>query len=247
MNVAEALEIPLLRWLPGWLLAWRVLRPMKWAVRGSVIAAKAALESGAAVNLSGGYQHAKPNRGEGFCVFSDIALIVQQLRQESLLQPDDAVLYVDLDAHQGNGVCHQFLSDKRVFIFDMYNKDIYPATDLLARDRIDANFPLPFNCPPDKYLGTLRQRLPHFLDSLNKTSLRLAIYNAGTDVFAGDKLGGLCLSEEDILERDLFVIRQFQQRGIPFVMLLSGGYSQRSYRLVANTVARLIQDGANAK
>jgi histone deacetylase 11 len=241
-NVAMALEIPMLRLLPHWLLAWRVLRPMRWAVRGSVMAAKAALQCGAVVNLSGGYHHAKPSQGEGFCVFSDIALMVQQLRHEKQLQTDDTVLYVDLDAHQGNGVCHQFISDQRVSIFDMYDKDIYPKRDFEARDRIDCDIPLPFNCLGSEYLGKLRQSLPPFLDGLAKTNPRLAIYNAGTDVYSGDELGGLCLCEADVLERDLFVIRQFRNRGIPFVMLLSGGYSKYSYRLVANTVARLLQD-----
>jgi len=70
--------------------------------------------------------------------------------------------------------------------------------------------------------------------------LKLAIYNAGTDVFAGDKLGGLRLSADDVLDRDLFVIHEFQKRQIPFVMLLSGGYSRESYQLVANTIAKLL-------
>ena len=153
----------------------------------------------------------------------------------------EAVLYVDLDAHQGNGVCHQFMKGERVFIFDMYNEDIYPANDLEARERIDANIPLPSSCPGEKYLEILRQKLPHFLDALAKAKPPLAIYNAGTDVFSEDQLGGLGLSEKDVLDRDLFVIQQFRQRGIPFVMLLSGGYSQQSYRLVANTVGRLLQ------
>src|SRR5262249_50238417 len=102
-----------MQFLPAWMLAWRVLRPRRWAARGSVLAAKAALADGAAVNLSGGYHHAKPSRGEGFCVFSDIGLIVQLLRREKLLQDSDTIIYVDLDAHQGNGVCHQFLTDSR--------------------------------------------------------------------------------------------------------------------------------------
>lgn len=239
--LAAALEIPLVRLLPGWLTAWRVLRPMKWAVRGSVMAAKAALQCGAAVNLSGGYHHAKPGRGEGFCLFSDIGLIVRQLRLEKLLQPEATVLYVDLDAHQGNGICHQFMAGERVFIFDMYNEDIYPANDSQARGRIDANVPLPFHCTGEKYLATLRQKLPPFLDALAKTRPPLAIYNAGTDVFNGDQLGGLCLSGQEVLERDLFVVEQFRRRQIPFVMLLSGGYSRQSFRLVANTVASLLQ------
>src|SRR5215472_13036285 len=74
-KLAGILELPALRFLPGWMTAWRVLRPMRWATRGSVIAAKAALQTGAAINLSGGYHHAKPNQGEGFCVYSDAALI----------------------------------------------------------------------------------------------------------------------------------------------------------------------------
>jgi histone deacetylase 11 len=239
-KLASILELPAVRFLPGWLTAWRVLRPMRWATRGSVIAAKAALQTGAAINLSGGYHHAKPNQGEGFCVFSDAALIVYQLRKENLLQPDDTIAYVDLDAHHGNGVCHQFLADKQTCIFDMYNEDVYPGKELEEHQRIDCNIPLPFGCPGAEYLAILRENLPRFLDSLDKSRIRLAIYNAGTDVFAGDKLGGLGLSASDVLERDLFVIHEFQQRQIPFVMLLSGGYSRESYQLVANTVAKLL-------
>lgn len=238
--VATALEIPLLRRLPAWLLAWRILRPMRWAVRGSVIAAKAALRHGTAVNLSGGYHHAKPDKGEGFCIYSDIALIVQQLRHEKFLTTTDTVAYVDLDAHQGNGVCHQFLHDRQVAIFDMYNKDNYPRGDLPARGRIDADVPVHFLYNRMKYLTLIRERLPWFLDSFAGSRPRLAIYNAGTDVYAHDKLGGLSLSAEDVLSRDMFVIQQFRQRQIPVVMLLSGGYSPESHRLVAHTVARLL-------
>ena len=238
--VAEALEIPLLRRLPHWLTAWRVLRPMRWAARGSVLAAEAALQYGAAVNLSGGYHHAKFNHGEGFCVFSDIALMVHQLRRDQHLKPDDAVVYVDLDAHQGNGVCHQFMSEPRFYIFDMYNRDVYPCQDMQARERIDCKVPLPLHCPGREYLANLSQRLPPFLDSLAHPVPRLAIYNAGTDVFAGDKLGGFGLSAEEILARDMLVIEQFEERRIPFVLLLSGGYSRQSYRLVAGTVAKLL-------
>jgi histone deacetylase 11 len=162
------------------------------------------------------------------------------LRREKTLQASDPIIYVDLDAHQGNGVCHQFLKDSRVFIFDMYNREIYPH-DLEARERIDCNLPLSFNCSGPEYLGTLRRSLPPFLDSLAKTKPRLAIYNAGTDVFAEDKLGGMLLSEEDVLARDLFVVSEFRKKDLPFVMLLSGGYSGQSYRLVGNTVAKLLR------
>lgn len=240
-HLAAALEIPLLKYLPAWLLRWRVLRPMRWAVRGSVLAARAALETGVAVNLSGGYHHAKPSQGEGFCVFSDIALIVRQLRAEHLLAATDAILYLDLDAHQGNGVCHQFQTDHQVHIFDMYNEDIYPRSDQQARDRIDCAVPLPFNTSGADYLRALQQWLPACLDSQCRSEkVKLAIYNAGTDVFVRDKLGGLALSEQDVLQRDLFVFAELRRRQIPTVMLLSGGYSPESHRLVAATVRNLL-------
>lgn len=240
--IATALEMPPFQFCPAWLLRWRVLQPMRWATRGSVFAARAALETGLAVNLSGGYHHAKPAQGEGFRVFSDAALIVRQLRAEGVIRTGERILYVDLDAHQGNGFCHQFQDDSNVFIFDMYNRDIYPRDDFRARERIDCNIPLPFNITGGEYLRSLKNRLPGFLDSFSKSGqVRLGIYNAGTDVFAGDKLGGMCLSADDVLARDLFVMREFWERGIPVVMLLSGGYSSESYRLVAATVLELIK------
>jgi histone deacetylase 11 len=242
--IAQTLEMPAFQIFPAWLLRWRVLQPMRWAVRGSVLAAKDALQHGLAVNLSGGYHHAKPNRGEGFCVFSDAALIVGQLKQEGLILGQDRVAYIDLDAHQGNGVSHQFLNERGVFIFDMYNRDIYPKNDYEARDRIDCNLPLPFNCTGAEYRRTLTRHLPGFLDSISKSgSVKLAIYNAGTDVFTEDKLGGMCLSAEDVLARDLFVITELRKRRIPVVMVLSGGYSRESYRLVAATVLHVIKNG----
>ena len=240
--LASALELPFVRWLPGWATRWAVLRPMRWAVAGSLVAAREALACGVAVNLSGGYHHAKPNGGEGFCVFNDIAYLVHRLRAEGRLAADDRVAYVDLDAHQGNGVCHHFRSDRRVFIYDAFNPGIYPAHDRSARDRIDCPVRLPVRCTGAEYLRLLAASLPGFLDSVGRTGrVGLAVYNAGTDVFEGDALGGLRLSAADVLERDLFAIEQLRSRGIPVVMLLSGGYSRESYRLVANTVTELLR------
>jgi histone deacetylase 11 len=238
-SLAIALELPPLAMLPAGVIRWRVLRPMRWAVQGSIEAARCALDSGLAVNLSGGYHHAKPDQGEGFCLFSDAAMIVRQLRAEKRIQNADKILYVDLDAHQGNGVCHQFRGDPSVRIFDMYNRDIYPRGDIAARDRINCDVPLEFNCTGSRYLRLLREKLPDFLDEEGEACL--GIYNAGTDPYAHDKLGGLCLSAADILDRDLFVIDQLRARKVPVVMLLSGGYSRESFRLVAATVGKLVQ------
>src|SRR5262249_36741847 len=143
--------------------------------------------------------------------------------------------------HQGNGVCHHFRSDRRVIMYDAFNRDIYPH-DPAARERIDCPLPLPTGYAGAAYLRLLETSLPAFLDSIQRGGrVGLAVYNAGTDVFEGDLLGGLKLSFADVLERDLYVIEQLRTRNIPAVMLLSGGYSRDSYRLVANTVVALLR------
>jgi histone deacetylase 11 len=240
--VAGALEIPQLKRLPRWVIDWRILRPMRWATMGTIVAAREALQHGFAVNLGGGYHHAKPNAGEGFCLYNDIALAIHAARAEGPLATPARVAYIDLDAHQGNGVCHAFLHDHRVFIFDMYNAETYPCYDHAALERIDCKVPLSPRCTEREYLGELEGRLPGFLNSITGSErVGLAIYNAGTDIYAGDPLGGLAVTAQGISRRDQFVVDQLRQRGIPTVMVLSGGYTQESYRLVANSVVHLLE------
>lgn len=241
---AQVLEIPPIRYLPGCLVDALVLKRMRWATQGTILAAQAAFSSGLAINLAGGYHHAKPAAGEGFCAYADIALAITTARNEGLLDKTDSIAYIDLDAHQGNGVCHCFLDDKTVHIFDMYNQDIYPAHDTVARQRIDWDVPLATGCATQPYLDTLKEELPNFLASLANESKTpsFAIYNAGTDVFEQDPLGQLGISATGILERDLFVINLLRQKKIPTIMLLSGGYTDQSYQLVANTVQRLLRE-----
>ena len=87
----------------------------------------------------------------------------------------------------------------------------------------------------------MTSRLPVFLDSIGQRQpIGLGIYNAGTDVYEDDPLGRLNLSAQAVLERDLFVVQELRRRCIPTVMLLSGGYTRISYRLVADSVARLV-------
>ncbi len=240
--LAAAVEVPLVAKLPAWLTDRMVLRPMRWGTMGTVVAAREAMAAGLAVNLSGGYHHAKPAGAEGFCFYADIAIAVAALRREGLLAESDRIAYIDLDAHQGNGVSHCFMDDSRLFLFDAYNAGIYPAYDRAARERIDCDVPLVGGCGDDAYLGLLRNRLPGFLDSVARGErIGLAIYNAGPDIFAGDALGGLAVSAEGVLVRDRFVVEQLRERGIATAMLLSGGYSDASYRLVAESVKVLVE------
>ena len=240
--VSAALEVPTLQRLPSWAIDWHVLRPMRWATRGTILAAIQALDHGFAANLSGGYHHAKPNQGEGFSIYADAGVAVAALRQQKRIPEESRIVYIDTDAHQGNGVCHTFMTDPRVFILDIFNGEIYPLFDLKARNRIDDCLAISSSTTSLEYLQILQQRLPGFLDSVGRSPIGLAIYNAGTDVVQGDPLGNLNVSGEAIRERDLFVVNALRERDIPTVMLLSGGYTQQSYRLVADSVIAICEN-----
>lgn len=240
--VAAALEVPLVGYLPAALVDWCVLQPMRWAVAGSLLGMRMAIEHGLAINLGGGFHHAKPSAGEGFCVYSDIGLVVAAARDESLVGADATIACIDLDAHQGNGVAHVLRDDRRAFLFDIYNCEIYPRYDRAARDRVDCDVPVLSGTADGAYLSTLRRRLPGFLDSIGAgRPLRLAIYNAGTDIVAGDPLGQLGVSADGVLQRDLFVVEELRRRQIPTLMLASGGYTRQSHVLMARSVVELVR------
>jgi len=244
--VAGALEMPLLKRVSARIIDWCILRPMRWATAGTILAAHEAMKTGLAVNLSGGYHHAKPDGGEGFCIYNDIALAINDLRQSGDISPDGRIAYIDLDAHQGNGVCHAFFDDSRVFIFDMYNQHIYPAADAKAKRRIDCPVPLSLGCSGTDYRAALESKLPTFLDAISRTgNVSLAIYNAGTDIIGEDKLGGMIVSANDAARRDEFVIDQIVTRRIPLLILPSGGYSSESYKLIASMVSYIVKRYGN--
>jgi histone deacetylase 11 len=234
-HIAQALELPSLAWVPSGILDRHVLQPMRLATMGTTIAAKAALESGIGINLSGGYHHASRDRGSGFCVYSDIAIAIASLRQSGQLTASDSVVIIDLDAHQGNGVARIFENDSAIHILDMYNRDIYPQDDR-AIDRIDCNLPLSSGTQDPEYLDKLQQHLPAFLQQIRP---KIAFYNAGTDIYEHDPLGRLKISAAGILARDRFVFEILVTAGIPVVMVLSGGYTTESYQLVARSIGEV--------
>src|SRR5947208_6541282 len=98
--LAGILEVPVVSRLPGWLIDWRILRPMRYATGGTILACRLALEPGIALNLGGGYHHAAAGWGGGFCVYADAPLAAKVLHEEGKVS---RVLVVDVDAHQGNG------------------------------------------------------------------------------------------------------------------------------------------------
>ena len=151
---------------------------------------------------------------------------------------EDQIVIIDLDAHQGNGLERIFENDKNVHILDMYNKDIYPD-DKWAKKRIDYNIPLNSGTKDQEYLQKLTKNLPLLLNKIKHP--KIAFYNAGTDIYAGDSLGKLSISVKGILERDQFVFDALIKENIPFVMLPSGGYSKQSHFLIANSIEYLLK------
>lgn len=232
--LAQALELPLIAELPVKLTELAVVTPMRFGVAGTLLGARTAITDGLVFNLSGGYHHAKPESGEGFCLFNDIAIACSVLSEEGL---GGNIVYIDLDAHLGNGVAHCFRDNRRVWLFDMFNASIYPQGDTIALQRLDWPIPLASGTSGSLYLEQLKTQLPAFLETVESMgSISLAIYNAGTDVYEKDQLGGLGLSEANILERDLFVLETLRSWLVPLLVLPSGGYSDASHRLIANTL-----------
>lgn len=227
VGLCRLLELPF--WfLPAWVLRWRVLDSMLLATEGSILAACLANSLGWAVNLSGGFHHASFDRGGGFCLYPDISLTVHYVQSRLGLR---RVMIVDLDAHQGNGHERDFRVNDDVYIVDCYNPKIYPW-DSEVREAIDKNLPIQSSTSDQEYLAcvdSLRQDFDYFRPDF-------VIYNAGTDVLAGDPLGKLQISREAIMARDSRVVGLCRGRGVPVVMLLSGGYQTANAELIADSI-----------
>jgi histone deacetylase 11 len=236
--VAGAVELAFVAMFPKQLVDKHLLKPMRLATMGTILAAEEAMKGGLAVNMGGGYHHASTAKGEGFCIYSDVALAIINLRDTGKLKADETVLIIDLDVHQGNGHERIFLNDPHVKIMDVYNQGIYP-NDAQAMRGIDCDVPLRSGTSEEEYLAALKLKLPEFLDSVD--SPKFALYVAGTDIYSNDMLGMFRVSEAGILERDKFVFNALAEREIPFAMTLGGGYSQESYLAVANAVRYIIE------
>ncbi len=230
LAVAEYLEAPLLGFLPAEVVQQGLLRAFRYASAGTILAARLALEHGMGVNLGGGYHHAKPTRGEGFCVYNDLAIAIHVLRQAQLVR---RVLVVDLDVHQGNGtiVCWRHSPD--VFTFDMHEADVYP----IPKEEGDLDIPLSAGTGDAEYLGLLERHLPGVLDGFRP---EVVLFQAGCDPLRNDPLAHLALSESGILRRDACVVDWCVQRRVPVAVVLGGGYSAEAWKVQYASIARMI-------
>ena len=220
--ILRALEVPYIPLLPLSFVDKRVLAPMRWAVQGTIAAAEAALDGLDSWNLSGGYHHASRQAAEGFCIYNDVGIAVQDLRGRGLLGADERVMIIDIDAHHGNGNGHVFLKDASVEMLDIYNGDIYPNSPSTKR-RVDIGILLHSGTRGGEYLAKLRDGLAQL-----KPGARLAFVVAGTDVLGSDPLGSLALTVDECAERDRAVFARLKALGVPAIFLGGGGYGPES-------------------
>jgi histone deacetylase 11 len=243
-TIAGIVEIPVLRWVPSLLLKKVLIDPMMIACAGACAAAEVALQEGFTFNFGGGFHHAHADHGEGFCVFNDIAIARQHLIQLGKLTIDDTIWIIDLDAHRGNGNEDIFLPSANVRFLDLYNSAAYPGPlrDLLRFPHLQgmpehmgvASTDRPRRST-ELYLSTLTAALGAFVNANPRP--KIVFYNAGTDIVVGDPLGRLSVSENGVVERDRLVIETLRQNDLPIVMLTSGGYTDKSHRLIARTAS----------
>lgn len=228
--VLRALEIPYIPLLPFSIIDKRILLPMRWGVAGTIEATNDALKGNNAWNLSGGYHHATPQNSQGFCIYNDIGIAVQEILAANLISETDKILIVDIDAHHGNGNAYTFMDNPNVTILDIYNNDVYPQNNF-TKERVNINVPLAAGAEGSQYNEALKNALSKLEDDY-----RIAYVVAGTDVLASDPLGQLGLSIPECVERDRLVYEKLQSLSVPAVFVGGGGYSSESAQVIIESI-----------
>jgi len=199
------------------------------AAGGTIVAAQSALRDGFGSNLSGGFHHAYPEHGEGFCAIHDVAVAIRKLQADGLVKK---AIVVDTDVHHGNGTAAIFQNDPTVFTISIHQENNYPAhkppssIDLNMADRAD----------DDEYLGAL---IPAVQQALDEFRPDILLYVGGADPYCEDQLGGLSLTKEGLKQRDRSVFEEARCRRIPVATTLAGGYARRvddTVRIHVNTI-----------
>lgn len=192
------------------------------AAGGSILAAQRALADGCAGNIGGGFHHAYPDHGEGFCVIHDVAVAVRHLQSTRAIE---GAMIVDTDVHHGNGTAAIFKGDSSVFTLSIHQENNYPYPK--PPSTIDVN--LPDGIGDEEYLALLEK---HLHEAFHNFSPQLLFYVAGADPYREDQLGGLALTMEGLARRDALVFDYARRHRVPVAITLAGGYARR----VADTV-----------
>ena len=220
---------------------------------GSILAAEQALKDGVAINIGGGFHHAFPDHGEGFCMIHDVAVAIRRMQRDNKIR---TAMTVDCDVHQGNGTAGIFagtrtaseplpssapstlgrstlglaLPDKRGVMRGAHAGDVFTIS-LHQENNYPPSKPpssidvdLPDGITDDDYLAWLDNALS---SGLRQFTPDLICYIAGADPYREDQLGGLALTIEGLKKRDELVFRVAKAQGIPVMVTYAGGYARR--------------------
>lgn len=143
-----------------------------------------------AFNPIGGLHHARRGSAGGFCVFNDIGVVSMMARKKYAL---DRIVYVDIDAHHGDGVYYEFEDDPMLFIADIHEdgRYLYPGTGNESEIGIGTakgtkiNIPLNLNSDDNEFIDAF-SRVEEFIDNTAKP--QLIILQCGADCIDGDPL-----------------------------------------------------------
>ncbi|MGC2766531.1 MAG: histone deacetylase [Candidatus Acidiferrum sp.] len=206
-----------------------------WLAAGGTIAAgQAALRDGFGCNIGGGFHHAYPGHGEGFCAIHDVAVGIRRLQHDGAIRK---AMVIDTDVHHGNGTAAIFSKDDSVFTLSIHQLNNYPAQK--PASTLDLN--MEDGVSDTEYLAAL---LPAVRHSLDKFRPEIVLYIAGADPYHDDQLGGLDISMDGLKERDKGVFEEARRRKIPVVTALAGGYARRledTIQIHANTIRAALE------
>lgn len=222
-----------------------LVRAFWLAAGGSILAADYALNDRVAFNIGGGFHHAFPDHGEGFCMIHDVAVAIRRMQQDEKIR---TAMTVDCDVHQGNGTAVIFAGVRvpsdplpsvggaripvsrgarirnthaaDVFTISLHQENNYPAFKPPSSIDVD----LPDEIGDDDYLAWLDNALS---SGLRQFEPELLCYIAGADPYREDQLGGLSLTIEGLKKRDELVFRVARARGIPVMVTFAGGYAHK--------------------
>jgi len=187
------------------------------AAGGTIAAAQAALRDGFGCNLGGGFHHAHPGHGEGFCAIHDVAVAIRRMQSDGAIRK---AMVVDTDVHHGNGTAAIFGKDDSVFTLSIHQANNYPFHK--PASTIDLN--MEDGVSDEEYLNAL---LPAVRRGLQKSPADMVFYVGGADPYREDQLGGLDISMKGLKARDAGIFEEVRKMRIPVVTTLAGGYARR--------------------
>lgn len=196
------------------------------SVGATLQAAEVALENGKAASLAGGTHHAFHDRGEGFCIFNDVAIALRSLRNRAKIR---TAAVIDCAVHQGNGTAALLRDEPEFFTLSLHGANNFP----FRKEQSDLDVALPDRCQDTEYLRALENALQTTLGR----PLDLVVYVAGADPYHDDRFGRLALSKEGLARRDRMVYEAC--RHLPIVVVMAGGYA-RNIRDTVDIQARSI-------